>query len=137
MMPGNDTTNAVRRAIPQRRRWYELIRCSICTNFIWFRPIALKESAGVPEPRHEWVLCKPCHEALLVEMRRSSIRSPVRLRIAMGLVAAERSPHAYIVQTAIHEQQEFERELAWAIRLLVLFALFHLVLFAIVFAVPK
>ena len=70
-------------------------------------------------------------------MRRSSIRSPVRLRIAVGLVAAERSPNAYTMQTPIHEQQEFERELAWGIRLLILFALFHLVLFAIVFAVPK
>ncbi|HYK84668.1 MAG TPA: hypothetical protein VEV19_04835 [Ktedonobacteraceae bacterium] len=136
MMPGNDTTDA-RREIRQRRRWYELVRCSICTNFIWFHPIELKESAGVPEPRHEWVLCKPCHEALLVEMRRSSLRSPVRLRIAVGLVAAERSPNTYTMRTPIGEQQAFERELAWGIRLLVLFALFHLVLFAIVFAVPK
>ncbi len=30
-----------------------------------------------------------------MEMRRSPIRSPLRLRIAMGLVAAERSPEAY------------------------------------------
>jgi hypothetical protein len=97
----------------------------------------LKESAGVPEPRHEWVLCKLCHEALLVEMRRSSIRSPVRLRIAMGLVAAERSPNAYTLSTSMREQQEFERELAWGIRLLIFFALFHLVIFAIVFAGPK
>jgi hypothetical protein len=28
-------------------------------------------------------------------MRRSPIRSPLRLRIAMGLVAAERAPQAY------------------------------------------
>ncbi|MFL5627156.1 MAG: hypothetical protein ACJ788_16370, partial [Ktedonobacteraceae bacterium] len=92
MMSGNDVTVATRRKTGRRGRWYRRTRCSICTSFIWFYPIALKEPVGAPEPRQEWLLCKPCHEALLVEMSRSSIRSPVRLRIAMGLVAAERSP---------------------------------------------
>ncbi len=99
--------------------------------------MALKEPIGAPEPRHEWVLCKPCHEALLVEMRRSSIRSPARLRIAMGLVAAERSPKAHPMSTHIREQQEFQQEFAWFMRLLVLFALLHLVIFVILLAVPK
>jgi hypothetical protein len=52
------------------------------------------EPAGVPDPRRHWILCSDCHVALLEEMRRSPIRSPLRLRIAMGLVAAERSPQA-------------------------------------------
>jgi len=137
MIPGDDVTDAIRREIGQRGYWYKPIRCSICTSFIWFHPIALKESIEAPEPRHEWVICTPCHEALLVEMRRSSIRSATRLRIAMGLVAAERSPHAYTLSTPIHEQQEFQREFAWGIRLLIFFALFHVVIFAILFAVPK
>jgi hypothetical protein len=55
------------------------------------------EPEGVPEPRQQWTLCKRCHEALLVQMRRSPVRTPLRLRIAMGLVAAERSPQAYYV----------------------------------------
>jgi hypothetical protein len=94
----------------------------------------LKEPVGAPEPRQEWVLCKPCQQALLVEMRRSSIYSPVRLRIAIGLVAAERSPH---VSTPLREQQAFQREFAWVVRLLVLFALLHLVILVILLAVPK
>src|SRR5205823_1661025 len=97
MLPGNDGTVATRPETGKRGRWYNLVRCSICTSLIWFYPIVLKEPVGAPEPRHEWMLCKPCHEAVLVEMHRSSIRSPVRLRIAMGLVAAERSPRAYII----------------------------------------
>ena len=72
-----------------------------------------------------------------MEMRRSSIRSPSRLRIAMGLVAAERSPKAHTMSTYIREQQEFQREFAWFIRLLVLFGLLHLVIFVILLAVPK
>ncbi len=97
------------------------------------QPIALKEPVGAPEPRHEWVLCKPCHEALLVEVSRSSLRSPARLRIAMGLVAAERSPTAYTMSTPTREQREF----AWFTRLLILFALLHLVILVVLWAVPK
>jgi len=137
MMPENDGTVATRRETGQRGRWYKPVRCSICTSFIWFHAIALKEPDGAPEPRHEWVLCKPCYQALLVEMRRSSIRSPARLRIAMGLVAAERSPKAYTMSTPTREQREFQREFAWFTRLLILFALWHMVILVILFAVPK
>ena len=128
---------AARREIGQRGRWFKPLRCSICTSFIWFHPIALKEPLGVPEPRQEWVLCKPCHAALLVEMRRASLPSPMRLRIAMGLVAAERSPAAYQLSSPVHEQQAFQREFAWVIWFMVLFTLLHLVIFVILLAVPK
>jgi len=137
MLPGNDVTVATRRETGQRGRWYKPIRCSICTSFIWFHPIALKEPVGAPEPRQEWVLCKPCHEALLVEMRRASLPSPVRLRIAMGLVAAERSPTAYQLSTSMREQRAFQREFAWVIWVMILFTLLHLVIFVILLAVPK
>ena len=133
MMPGNDGTVATRRETGQRGRWYKPVRCSVCTSFIWFHPIAHEEPVEAPEPRYEWVLCKPCHEALLVEMRRSSIRSPARLRIAMGLVASERSPKTYHMR----EQREFQREFAWFVWLLVLFALLHVVILVILLAVPK
>ena len=137
MIPGNGEMAAARREIGQRGRWYKPLRCSICTSFIWFYPIVLEEPVEAPEPRHEWVLCKPCHEALLVELRRSSIRSPVRLRMAMVLVAADRSPKAYTMGTPMREQQEFQREFAWFTWLLILFALLHLVILVIIWAVPK
>jgi hypothetical protein len=92
-------------------------------------PVALKEPVGAPEPRHKWVICKPCHKALRMKMYRSSIRSPMRLRIAMGLVAAERSPETYSVR--MRELRAFEREFTLVMRLLVLFALFHVVIFFI------
>ncbi|HEX9132446.1 MAG TPA: hypothetical protein VF844_09145 [Ktedonobacteraceae bacterium] len=137
MLPGNDVTVTTRGEAGQRGRWYKPIHCSICTSFIWFHPIALKEAVGAPEPRYEWVLCKPCHKALLGEMHRSSIRSPVRLRIAVGLVAAERSPKAYTRSSQVREQREFQREFAWFLRLLVLFALWHVAILVILLAVPK
>ena len=137
MMPGDDGTHDTWQATGQRGYRYTLTRCSICTSVVWFHPIEIKEPVGAPEPRREWVLCKPCHEALLVEMRRSSLHSPARLRIAMGLVAAERSPRAYEISTPMREQQAFQREFAWGIWFLVFFTLLHVVIFVILLAVPK
>lgn len=137
MLPGNDVTIATGGETGQRGRWHRPIRCSICTIPIWFRPIALKEAVGAPEPRYAWVLCKPCHKALNVELLRSPVRSPARLRIAVGLVAAERSPIAYTMSTRAREQREFQREFSWLIRLLVLFALWHVAILVILLAVPR
>jgi hypothetical protein len=78
----------------QRRRRTTAF-CSVCTRRIWFDPMYVQEPEDVPAPRNGWVLCKECHGLLVTEFRRSPVRSPLRLRIAMGLVAAERSPHAY------------------------------------------
>lgn len=70
-------------------------RCSICTRHIWFNPAYLIEPLGVPEPRRSWTLCKRCHTLLLAEMERSPVLSPLRLRIAMGIIASDRSPYVY------------------------------------------
>jgi hypothetical protein len=69
--------------------------CSICTRHIWFDYVSLTEPEDVPEPRHSWILCNECHAALVTEMRRSPVRSPLRLRVAMGIIASERWPLAY------------------------------------------
>ena len=135
MIPGNDGIDTTRQQT--RQRGYRPIRCSICTHFILFNPTSLKEPIDAPEPRHEWTLCKACHEALLVEISRSVIRSSIRLRIAIGLVAAERSPKSYTVNTKTREQQEFEREFAWFVWALVLFGLLHVCIFAVLLAVPR
>jgi hypothetical protein len=105
-------------------------------SFIWFYPIAVNEPVEVPEPRHDWVLCKPCHKALLVELARSSIRSPMRVRIAIGLVAAERSPRAY-TSSNVREYKAFQREFAWFAWAMILFGLFHVAIFIILLSVPR
>ena len=71
------------------------VRCSICNRRTWLNATHLIEPLGVPEPRQSWTLCKRCHAALLIEMERSPVLSPLRLRIAMGIVAADRSPYIY------------------------------------------
>ena len=136
MTQSNDVTVNTGRETRQRGHWYKPSRCSISMRLIWLQLIILNEPLEAPEPRQEWVLCKHCYEALLVELRRSSISSPLRLRIAIGLVAAERSPKAYTNKNSeLREQQAFQREFAWFTWLLVLFTLLHLVIFAILFTV--
>lgn len=105
MIPGNEVATAPKREIAHKTHWYKPVRCSICTTPIWLSPIGLQEPAGAPGPRRTWVLCRLCHEALLIEMRRSPIRTPLRLRIAMGLVAADRSPAAYGSTGHIRDQR--------------------------------
>ena len=53
------------------------------------------EPEGVPEPRLSWILCRRCHQLLQIEIQSSPVTSPLRLRIAMGLVASEYWPQAY------------------------------------------
>ena len=88
-------------------------RCSICANRIWSHPVALREPEDVPEPRASWVLCADCHAALVVEMRRSPVRSPLRLRIAMGIVAAERWPQAYSTVRGAASDRRWIIVIAW------------------------
>jgi hypothetical protein len=107
MLSGNDVTVAARRETTSKTRQRRPARCSVCKGVIWLRPIVLREPASVPEPRRLWVLCRNCHDALLAEMRRSPVNSPMRLRIALGLVAAERSPEAYGLSTHIRDRRRF------------------------------
>jgi hypothetical protein len=70
------------------------VRCSICYRRIWNSPLLLREPDGAPEPQHVWTLCKTCHDAVQTQLTRSPLRSPLRVRVAIGLVAAERWPRA-------------------------------------------
>jgi hypothetical protein len=79
----------------QNARKRGAVRCSICARRIWLNATHYIEPLGVPEPRRSWTLCKRCHKLLLIEMERSPVLSPLRLRIAMGIVASDRSPYVY------------------------------------------
>jgi hypothetical protein len=106
-MRGSNSVADVRQDGTRRRKKRLATSCSICTSRIWFDPVHLMEPEGVPEPRLCWILCRECYGALLEEMRHSPVRSPLRLRIAMGLVASERWPQAYptTVSTFINDRK--------------------------------
>ena len=100
-------------------------RCSICARRTWFDPIFLMEPEGAPEPRYSWVLCKDCYGALLSEMRRSPVRSPLRLRVAIGIVASERWDQAYPGSRTSDSDHRLILFIAWGF---VTFMLIHLMI---------
>src|SRR5579859_610584 len=76
--------------------------CSICTRHTWFDSIQLMEPEDAPAPRRTWILCKSCYQAVQAEMHRSPLLSPLRLRIAIGIVASERWPEAHPTRTSTY-----------------------------------
>lgn len=70
------------------------VRCAICRKRIWSNALILKEPAEAPEPQQEWRLCKACYAAVMAQLEQSTLRTPVRMRVVVGLVAAERWPRA-------------------------------------------
>jgi hypothetical protein len=71
------------------------VRCSICEHRVGGSVTYLEETGDVPDPRQSWTLCQTCAAAVRVEMERSPVLGALRVRIAVGLVAAERSPRAW------------------------------------------
>ena len=108
------------------------VRCSICTRRAWFNAAYLVEPVGVPEPRQSWTLCKRCHQLLLVEMRRSPVLSPLRLRIAVGIVAAERSPYLYAPTRQPFSDRTWIIIMAWGFGIAMLLHLILIVMLAFV-----
>jgi hypothetical protein len=99
---------------------------------MWYNFIPLIEPADVPEPRQEWTLCKRCHQELLVQLRLSPVRTSSRLRIAMGLVAAERSPYTYAPTRKPLSDRSWIIIMAWGFGIAMLLHLILIVMLATV-----
>ncbi len=72
----------------------ETLRCDICRRRLGQTICYAEETGDVPEPRRSWALCNECNDAVHEQMERSPVRSSLRLRVAVGLVATERTPEA-------------------------------------------
>ncbi len=121
----NKTLAATRRAPGGKRR----TRCSICSRTAWFDAVPLMEPLGVPEPRRSWTLCQDCYRSLVDEMRKSPVRSPLRLRIAMGIVASERWPQAH--ETLAKAEAQDQRKLVMLAWTFIVIMLLHLTVFVL------
>ena len=66
-------------------------RCSICARKLEQTAFYLTEGEDAPEPQQAWLLCAECNAAVQVELARADLHSPVRTRVAVGLVASARS----------------------------------------------
>ena len=77
-----------------RPRGSERRSCSICRRRLGDAVFYLEETGDVPEPRQSWMLCRACNDAVKGQMAASPVRTPMRLRVAVALVATERTPEA-------------------------------------------
>ena len=125
-----DPTATLRGNKPRQSGKRMITRCSICERRTWYHSIPLIEPEGVPDPRHEWVLCNSCHQELLVQLRLSPIHTPLRLRIAIGLVAAERSPYAYAPTRKPLSDRSWIIIMAWGFGIAMLLHLILIVMLA-------
>lgn len=85
----------------------ERVRCSICAQMLSGDMLFLDETGEVPAPRQSWVFCQACDAAVRAELERSPVEGPLRVRVAVGMVASERSPRA------IHRTQAGLRDDGW------------------------
>ena len=107
-------------------------RCSICERRTWYNATFLIEPEEVPHPRQQWILCHRCHQALLAQMRLSPVRTPLRLRIAIGLVASERSPYIYAPTRKPLSDRSWIIIMAWGFGIAMLLHLILIVMLAYV-----
>ena len=129
-MRDGDPTATLRGNKPRLSRKRVITRCSICECRTWYHSIPLIEPENVPDPRQEWILCKHCHQELLVQLRLSPIQTPLRLRIAIGLVAAERSPYAYAPKPRPLSDRSWIIIMAWGFGIAMLLHLLLIVMLA-------
>lgn len=70
------------------------LRCAICARRLGSAICYLEETGDVPPPRQSWMLCTACNEAVKQQMTLVPVQSPIRLRVAIGVVSTERTPAA-------------------------------------------
>jgi len=65
-------------------------QCAICLRRTSGSMFMLRESLELAVPHQSWLLCWACTTAVIAELERSRLRTPLRIRVAVGMVAAER-----------------------------------------------
>lgn len=78
--------------VPPRSR--VRLRCDICARKLGKTLTYLEETGDVPEPRQSWLVCEECNAAIKGQMARARVQTPLRLRVAVGIVSTERTPLA-------------------------------------------
>lgn len=101
---GHDSTTAVA----------EPLRCSICARKLGKTVHFIEETSETPEPRQSWMLCADCNDAVHDQIERAPVRSPMRLRVAVGLVAADRTPAARRARFGQLSDPVWERVIFWS-----------------------
>ncbi len=86
-------------------------QCAICRRRESDTIVSLQEYLELPVPQRTWLLCRRCAAAILVEIERVALQTPLRVRIAVGIVAARRESqrHPTIFDREYWEQMPAEQ----------------------------
>lgn len=49
----------------------------------------VEESGDQHEPSRSWLLCTQCHDVVQQEIKRADLQTPLRLSVAIGVVASD------------------------------------------------
>lgn len=96
------------------------LRCAICARRLGNAICYLEETGDVPPPRQSWMLCTTCNDAVKQQMALAPVRSPIRLRVAIGMVATERTPAARRARRGQLTDTSWYKLLFWAFLLAML-----------------
>lgn len=83
--------------------------CAVCgrdDSAEWFE---LRTEDADPEPPQTWVLCKTCRQAVGRELARAQLRTPARVRVAIGIVGSEWAASAAPRTVATRRADSVER----------------------------
>jgi hypothetical protein len=84
------------------------MRCAVCgqsSSVEWFE-FHGDEDASAPRT---WTLCASCAHAVRHELRRTRLRSPERVRVAIAMVASERADAVPSARSVEREGDRVER----------------------------
>ena len=112
----------------------DTLRCDICKRRLGSTISYLEETGDVPAPRQSWVLCQECSEAVHEQVERSPVRSSLRLRVAVGIVATERTPTARRVRLGQLSDTAWLKVLFW---LFLITMLIHLAIIVAIAGIVK
>ena len=113
-----------------RQEQHTHLRCDICERRLGKTLHYLEETGDVEDERRSWTLCDDCNAAVRAQMSGSTVRGPLRLRVAVGLVAAERTPAARRANWGQMTDRRWEHVLFWSFFLFMLAHLAFLVILA-------
>lgn len=82
-----------REGVARARDWLAGVRarCDVCGGLLGSRAYYLEEDADLPDPRQAWTICAACNDAVLRQLDLVAVQTPLRLRVAVGVVASERA----------------------------------------------
>ncbi|HKS69719.1 MAG TPA: hypothetical protein VJQ45_04835 [Ktedonobacterales bacterium] len=75
------------------RGWLASVRarCDVCGGLLGSKAYYFEEDAELPDPRQAWTICAACNDAVLQQLDRVAVQTPMRLRVAVAVVASERA----------------------------------------------